>query len=158
MKICLSFAAGGHFDEIMCLMDAFEDHEIFFVTVPSVITKDLQKVSKTYYVLNGPKPRSNFLDMFSLFFYYLYLLIPTIKILIYEKPDIILGCGGEATLDLSYLGKILGKKIIYLESLARINTLSKTGILIYPIADLFLVQWAGLINKYDKAKYWGKVI
>lgn len=158
MKLCLSFAAGGHFDQLMSLMDAFEDHEVFFVTVPSVTTNKLSKNEKTYYVRNGPKPTSTILDWVFLFFYYFYLLFPTIKILIKEKPDIIIGCGGEATLNLFYLAKIMRKRVIYVESLARIDDISLTGKLIYPITDLYLVQWEELLEKYDRAKYWGRVI
>lgn len=158
MKICLSFGSGGHLDELISLTDAFEEHEIFFVTVPSMVTKDLKNISKTFYVRNGPKLTSTFLDYLLLFIYYLYLLIPSAKILIKEKPDVIIGCGGEATVDLFYLAKIMGKNVVYIESLARINTISKTGMLVYHISDLFLVQWEDLLKKYNKAKYWGRVI
>lgn len=158
MKICLSFAAGGHFDQLMSLMDAFEEHEVFFVTVPSVTTNDLFKSKKTYYVRNGPKPTSTIFDWILLFFYYFYLIFPSLKILMKEKPDVLIGCGGEATLNLFYLGKILGKKLIYIESLARINDISLTGKLIYQICDLYLIQWKELLEKYPKAKYWGRVI
>lgn len=158
MKLCLSFAAGGHFDQLISLMDAFEGHEIFFVTVPSVTTNKLSETKKTYYVRNGPKPTSTLLDWGLLFFYYFYLIFPTIKILIKERPDVIIGCGGEATLNLFYLAKIMGKKLIYVESLARIENISLTGRLIYPISDLYLVQWEELLEKYGKAEYWGRVI
>lgn len=158
MKICLSFAAGGHFDQVMSLMDAFEDQEVLFVTVSSVTTNKLSENEKTYYVRNGPKPTSTILDWVFLFFYYFYLLFPTFKILIIEKPDIIVGCGGEATLNLIYLAKIMRKKVIYIESLARIKDISLTGRLVYPISDLFLVQWEELLNKYPKAEYWGNVL
>lgn len=158
MKLCLSFAAGGHFDQLMSLMDAFEDHEVLFVTVPSVTTNNLSQDRKTYYVRNGPKPTSTIFDWVFLFFYYFYLLFPTARILIKEKPDVVIGCGGEATLNLFYLAKIMGKKVIYIESLARIEDISFTGKLIYPISDLYLVQWEELLEKYDNAKYWGRVI
>ena len=48
-------------------------------------------------------------------------------------------------------------KVIYLETFARVNDRSLTGRLVYPIADLFLVQWESLLEFYPKAKYVGGV-
>lgn len=160
MKICLTCASGGHLDQLLCIIDVFKKYDIFFVTVLAETTSNLGDMARTYYVRNGPQPikRNYLVHRFMLFLYYFYLIVPCVKILIKEKPDIILGCGGEATLNLSYLGKLGGARIIYIESLARIMDLSGTGKFVYKIADLFLVQWSTLLKKYGKAKYWGKVI
>ena len=161
MKICLTCAAGGHLDQLISIMDAFKEHDIFFVTVKSETTEELKKIAKTYYtkdVSNSIKIARIHLYTFTLALYYLQLILPCIKILLKEKPDVIVGNGGSATLWLSYLGKLMGAKIVYIESLARVRDLSGTGKLIYPIADLFVVQWESLMEKYSKAKYWGKVI
>jgi len=59
---------------------------------------------------------------------------------------------------MSYLGGFLGKKIVFIESLSRVKNPSLTGKFLYPISDLFLVQWKSLLKKYgSKAKYGGKV-
>ncbi|CAB4253113.1 N-acetylglucosaminyldiphosphodolichol N-acetylglucosaminyltransferase anchoring subunit ALG14 [Maudiozyma barnettii] len=48
--------------------------------------------------------------------------------------------------------------IIYIESLARINTLSMTGKIVYLFADLFVVQWEELIRIVPRAKYFGILV
>ena len=53
------------------------------------------------------------------------------------------------------IGKILGSKIIYIETFANIHTKTATGRLIYPIADLFIVQWESMLKVYPKAVYGG---
>lgn len=45
--------------------------------------------------------------------------------------------------------------IVYVESLARINTLSLTGKILYYMADLFVVQWPDLREKYPRAECFG---
>ena len=50
---------------------------------------------------------------------------------------------------LKYLRKI------YIESFANIETKTLTGKLIYPIADVFVVQWHSMLKLYPKAKYEG---
>lgn len=53
--------------------------------------------------------------------------------------------------------KKMKKKIIYIESFARINELSLTGKMVYRMADEFIVQWPSLQKKYKKAKCFGGI-
>jgi beta-1,4-N-acetylglucosaminyltransferase len=53
----------------------------------------------------------------------------------------------------------LGKtKIIYMESICRVETLSMSGKILYHIADHMLVQWQSLLTKYPKCQYIGRVV
>jgi len=161
MKICLSCAAGGHLDELLEIIEAFEGHSIFFVTIKSEVIKNLEKSYRVRNIHEPPSPSRLWklnIHKFQLLSYYISLIIPCLIILLKERPDIVIGSGGEATLNISYLAKLIGKKVIYLESLARVHDISGTGKLVYYIADLFLVQWEGLLVKYPKAKYWGRIL
>lgn len=55
--------------------------------------------------------------------------------------------------------KFFGKdvRIIYVESAARVKTLSLTGKILYLIADRFFVQWPKLLEKYKYAEYIGRL-
>lgn len=48
--------------------------------------------------------------------------------------------------------------IVYVESLARVSSLSLSGRLLYPVADAFVVQWPQLVHKYPRAKYIGMLV
>jgi polysaccharide biosynthesis protein len=78
-------------------------------------------------------------------------------ILLKKKPDIIISTGALVTYPICLLGKILGKKIVYIESFARVDKASLTGKLMYKIADLFIVQWKELLNIYPNAVYGGGI-
>ena len=57
--------------------------------------------------------------------------------------------------------KLLGlcnTKIIYIESLARVNKLSLSGLLLLPISDRFIVQWESLYQQYSRVEYYGILI
>ena len=84
--------------------------------------------------------------------------IQSLKIIVKERPNIIVSTGADVTIPICYLGKFLNVKIFFIESFSRVNDLSPTGKIVYPIADLFLVQWKRLTKKYSKAKYWGSVL
>ena len=46
-------------------------------------------------------------------------------------------------------------QIVYVESFARVKSLSVTGKLLYLFADRFIVQWPELARAYAKAEYHG---
>ena len=150
MKICLACTHGGHFVEMMRLLDAFEEYSHFFVTYNSEATKNLENAYFIEFEERGLKAKMMLIKT----------LIKAIKILIKEKPDVVISTGGgEIAVPFCYIGKVFGAKVIFVETLARVTTPSGGGKCVYPIADLFLVQWESLLKRYGiKAKYWGKVI
>lgn len=94
-------------------------------------------------------------------------LISSIKtgLLVYKRsPDVLLVNGPGTSVPLAYvlfLLRFLGigsTKIIYIESLARLEHLSVSGMLILPIADRFLVQSKTLGIKYRRAEYYGILV
>ncbi|KAI8084320.1 oligosaccharide biosynthesis protein Alg14 like-domain-containing protein [Gilbertella persicaria] len=68
----------------------------------------------------------------------------SIQVLIQAWPDVIVG-----------LKKI---EIIYIESFARVSSLSLTGKLLYPFVDRFLVQWPELSDRFERAEYKGILV
>jgi UDP-N-acetylglucosamine:LPS N-acetylglucosamine transferase len=81
-------------------------------------------------------------------------------ILLKERPDILFSTGSEIAAPAFYLGKFFYRtRLIYLECSAQVYRPSLTGRFIYPITDLFLVQWEPLLKRYGpKAKYVGGLI
>ena len=145
------------------ILDAFNGLDYFFVTFNTETTKDLPKLAKTIYIRNfkglvDPAQLPKVAFFIFTIIYFMRVILPCFEILYKEKPDVILSTGGGVTVPLCFLGKLLGIKIIYVESLARINGPSLTGRIIYLIADLFLIQWKSLQKYYKNAKYWGRVI
>ena len=88
---------------------------------------------------------------------YLYLCFKTIYFYFKLKPKVIITTGTHTAGPMCYLGKIFGSKIIYIETFANRNKKTATGRLIYPIADLFIVQWKEMLKIYPKAVYGGSI-
>ena len=151
MKICLAFSAGGHLTQMLRLMDAFEDHDVFFVTIKE---KSSENLSNVHYLMDTAGPTK-----IHMIFNMTIVAIQSLKIILKERPRVIVSTGADVTIPICYIGKSFGVKIIFIESLSRLTSKSGSGKIIYPIADLFLVQWESLLGKYGKkAKYWGKVL
>jgi len=146
MKICLVCSHGGHLTEILQLKEAFEGHETFFITYDSVRTRQLEH---KYLLRNiGTNP----LVMASAS-------LSTLRILLKERPKLIVSTGSEIAIPAFYLAKLLRIKTVFIESWTRVDRPTGTGKIVYRVSDLFLVQWESLLKKYGKkAKYEGAIL
>ena len=53
--------------------------------------------------------------------------------------------------------KIFQKKVIFIESFAKVNSSTLTGKFIYKFADQFYVQWEEMLEVYPNAIYKGGI-
>ena len=72
-----------------------------------------------------------------------------------KSGDVVIATGAHTTVPICYIAKLFGKKVIFIETFANITTKTLSGKLVYPIADLFLVQWEEMLELYPNAKYRG---
>lgn len=146
MRICLVCSHGGHLAEMLQLQEAFEGHQTFFITYDSVRTRELER---KYLLRNIGK---NPLLMAFAF-------IATFRILRKEKPKLIISTGAEIAIPAFYLAKLFRIGTIFIESWTRVVQPTGTGRIVYPVADVFLVQWERLLIKYGrKAQYEGAIV
>lgn len=134
----------------MCLRSIAQEQDTFYVTEEGGQARD-SSLEPLYLLPQINRRQKDFPWRF------LKLLISAGKIILREKPDVVVTTGALVSFPFCVLGKVLGAKVIYLETFARVNDRSLTGRLVYPIADLFLVQWESLLEYYPKAKYVGGV-
>lgn len=150
MKICFAASSGGHLEEITCLRPLAEGRESFLITENSGQNKTAWG-EQTYFFRQINRKEPLFL------FHFLKLFIQAICLINREKPDCIISTGALVTYPFCVVCKLKKIKIIYIESFARVDEKSLTGKLMYPIADLFLVQWEEMKELYPNAVYAGGV-
>jgi len=149
IKVCVICSAGGHLTEILQIKECFQKFPHFFITFKRQDSLELKRREKVYFVEDPARNPINFLKC----------LFQTISILIKEKPKVIISTGAGVAVPACFLGKFFFKsKVIFIESFCRIKEPSLSGKLIYPIADLFFVQWKSLLNYGEKAIYKGAVV
>jgi beta-1,4-N-acetylglucosaminyltransferase len=121
----------------------------FFVVHDSFRTSWLRERATVYTI---PEIGTNPLIMVVAF-------IQAIAILIHEKPTVVLSMGTQIAFPFFFWGKLFGLKTVFIESWCRIRTASKTGRLIYPLADAFFVLWPSMLEVYGpKARYAGGLL
>ena len=74
-----------------------------------------------------------------------------------EKPDVVICTGVLAMIPICLVSKFMGKKLIYIESFAKVTSPTETGKLLYKFADQFYVQWKPMLKFYPKAIFLGGI-
>ena len=149
MKIALVCSHGGHLTEMLGLVEAFAGQEMFFVTYESAHVAGLSEQYRTYALHNiGTSP---------------WRLLKTMpqawQILRREQPQAVVSTGSEIAIPFFLLAKLLHIRTIFVESVCRVETASQTGRVVYPLSDVFLVQWPQLLARYGKrARYEGGLL
>lgn len=150
-KICLVSSSGGHFEQLLMLRKLEEKNNIFIVTERTKYNKNDKKIN--YYVMQVNRKEILFILKM------LIILIKSLYIFVKEKPDVIISTGVLSAIPMLFIGHIFKKKVIYIESFAKINSPTMTGKLIYNrnIADRFYVQWESMLKYYPNAIFKGGI-
>lgn len=151
MKVCMVSSCGGHFMELLQLIPAVEEQDFYIVTERNAASESIVKKYRHYYLIQQERKNISFP------FKFVYNIVVSLGFLLKEWPDVIISTGAGASYPTCRLGKCLGKKIIYIESFAKLNKGSVTGKLIYPFADKFYVQWMEMKKVYPNSVYHGTV-
>ena len=80
------------------------------------------------------------------------------RIIFKERPDVIVSTGAAPGFLACLLGKLIGTKVVWVDSIANVERLSLSGRLVRLIADLCLVQWPDLAERYRGVEYVGAVV
>jgi len=146
-KICIATSTGGHLKEVLQLKKFYSKYEHYFVTMKRPDGIDLAKREKVYFVECPSRNIIKTLDNFS----------QSYTVFVKEKPDLIISAGADTALATCIIGKLFGKKVIYIESFCRPTKPSVTGRILYFFADLFIYQWKEVGKYYPSGKYGGSI-
>jgi UDP-N-acetylglucosamine:LPS N-acetylglucosamine transferase len=147
-RVLFVSSTGGHLNELLRLNKCFDNYDYYLVT-EKMKTNDYLKdkyKGKVSYLVYGTKHHM-------LTYPFVLLINCFICLFIYIKhhPDYIVSTGAHVGGVMCLIGKILGSKVIFIETFANINTKTATGRLVYKFADKFIVQWDSMKDIYPNA-------
>jgi hypothetical protein len=87
----------------------------------------------------------------------LVLLLRLLRILLRERPEVIISTGAAPGYLALRIGRWLGARTIWIDSIANVERLSMSGEKIGPHADLWLTQWPHLARR-DGPHFVGAVL
>ena len=153
-KVLFISSTGRHLNELLQLAPLFKKYDYHIITEKDKANENLKETygDKLDFLPYGTRAK-----LFSYIFKYLFLCIKTVYYYFKLRPKVIVTTGTHTAGPMCILGKLFGSKIIYIETFANTNKKTATGRLLYPIADLFIVQWEEMLKLYPKAVYGGSI-
>ncbi len=151
-KVLFIASTGGHLNELMQLSPMFNNYNYYIITEKtksniSLIEKYQRRIS---FLVYGTKDKKLIYP-----FKFIYNCLKSLVLYIKIRPKYIITTGTHTAVPICYIGKLFGSKIIFIETFANSSTKTLSGKLIYPIANLFIVQWENMLKLYPKAIYGG---
>lgn len=151
-KVLFISSLGGHLTQLLQLKPLFSEYDYHIVTEKSIITEALKQEYEMSFLMYGAR---NYL--FKYVFKFSYNTIMSLIYFLRERPDVVVTTGAHTAVPMCYIAKLFGKKVVFIESFAKTTTPTISGKMVYPIADLFIVQWESMKKHYPKAVYGGSI-
>ena len=136
----------------MQLEPMFQNYDFYLITEKIKSNMSLKKKygKKVSFLVFGSKDH-----MLTYPFKFLYNCIKTVFLFIKIRPKVVVTTGTHTAVPMCYLAKLFGRKVIFIETFANSTTKTLSGKLVYPIADLFIVQWESMLELYPNAVFGG---
>lgn len=135
--ICIVSSCGGHLTEVRELRAAYAERDHFYVLNDNAMLPE-DMMGRTYFISHSERDWRLLVNFWEAF-----------RILRKERPRVILSTGAGPVVPFAIVGKLLfGTKVVFVETITRIERPSLTGRLMYRIADDFFYQWGSLARYF----------
>lgn len=146
--VLLVCSSGGHLLQLLALQHAWEGVKCIWVTEG---TSDAQSLLAAEDVVVGHWPAERSLTML------LRNLRLAMRLIREVRPRVLVTTGAALAVPFVWVARLHGVRIVYVESLTRIEKPSLSGRLIAPVAHRVYVQWPELVGVVRRARYVGAV-
>ncbi len=157
MRLLIVLGSGGHTKEMIRLVDLLGPGYEYCYIVAADDDLSLQKIKLSGPVCRVMRPRWKNTGLLLSGLRTLWSSLQSLWALVRLHPRAIVSTGPGVAVPASILSRLLGIKVIYIETGSRIFSLSASGRIMYRIADLFFVQWPELLPLCPKAVYAGRL-
>jgi UDP-N-acetylglucosamine:LPS N-acetylglucosamine transferase len=149
LRLLLVSSSGGHLSQLHALEPWWGQHERLWVTFPKDDARTLldgERVIAAHHptTRNIPNAFRNFRLARDVFDDY--------------RPDVVVSTGAGVAVPFFLAARHFGARTVYVEVYDRIDSPTMTGRMCYPLADLFLLQWAEQQRFYPRGKVIGPLL
>jgi UDP-N-acetylglucosamine--N-acetylmuramyl-(pentapeptide) pyrophosphoryl-undecaprenol N-acetylglucosamine transferase len=152
LKLCLAASGGGHVRQLLDLEKVWSEFDHFFVTEDTALGASLAEKHRTYFVPHFAWGQAKLGAPFRMASRAFASLVRTAKLMWRERPDVVISTGAGAVFPVVLWGRVLGARIVVIESFARFEKPSLFGRLAAPLAHDLVVQSEKLGPLYPKAR------
>lgn len=137
-RTCLAYSPGGHLAELERALEGITFADAFHVTFDDGRPAP---PGQRRYAIRHPRRRP---------WHTVVNAWQSLAILRHERPGLVISTGADVAVPILLLAKLMGAQVIFIET-AGSDRPTLAGRLVYPFADLFIVQWPDRLRPFPKA-------
>jgi len=147
LKTCIVSSCGGHLTEVRELIDAYgEDPHFYVLNDKALLPPDME--GKTYFIAHSERDWKVLLNLWE-----------AISILRRERPTAILSTGAGPAVPFALIGRLFFRtRVVFVETMTRVDRPSLTAKLMYRLAHDFYYQWPQLRRYFPKGTCGGLLV
>jgi len=123
--------------------------DCFFVTTSEAVEGTLSRLGRVYVVAESNRRHPVRV---------LRALARCVQIALRERPAVIISTGAAVGCLMALLGRLIGARVAWIDSVANTERLSLSGRLVRPFAHLVLTQWPQVAQQYKGVEYVGQIV
>ncbi len=144
MKIALVSSVGGHLTELVQLLPALREHDLFWVLNDrSPALPDGARAYRIVHAERSPLVLWNSVECAAIF--------------ARERPDAMISAGASPAVSAAVVARLAGIPVVYIEPISQIREPSLTGKLMRFLATEGYVQHERLLSKLPRFRYVGRL-
>lgn len=144
LRICLAASGGGHVRQLLDLEDAWSRYNHFFLTEDTALARSVAKDHRTFFVSHVALGQARLGAPLRMCWRGIVNFFESARIILRERPDVVVTTGAGAVFWALLWARLLGAKIIVIETFARFDRLSAFGRIAAPFAHYKVVQSSAL--------------
>lgn len=150
-KVCLAASGGGHVRQLLDLKGAWSDQDYVFVTEDTILGRSLAQDHPVEFVSHYALGQARLGHPFRMLAGAVRNLVQSIGIVLRQRPDIVITTGAGAVFWVAVFARLLGARLVMIESFARFDHPSKFTRLTAPFATHKIVQAKPLLARWPDA-------
>lgn len=156
MKCLITAFGGGHTSLALACMEKIRGRKFFVILKNDEMSRErMDALRLEYFTVVEPRRLGESLLRPMVLFRFLINAFQSLKILIGERPDVVVSTGPNPSIPISLLAKLIGKKLINVEAVDRIIKPSLTARILSFFADETWVHWEEQRGWFRSAKLVG---
>lgn len=136
IRLLAACSGGGHWVQMMRLRPAFDGCDVAFLTVEPSLAAQVPG-ARIHIVGDANEQRKTALLLQAL---------RVALVVLRERPHVVISTGASVGFFALRFARLIGARTIWVDSVANVERMSKSGRLAQPCADLWMTQWPHLAS------------
>lgn len=152
LRLCLAASGGGHVRQLLDLEAVWSRYDHFFMTEETALGATLARSHRTYFVPHYAWGQARLGAPLRMAGRAIRSFFRSAGVMLRERPDVIISTGAGAVFFPVVLARLMGARVVVIESFARFEKPSLFGRLAAPFAHDLIAQSEILAGRYTRAR------